>query len=183
MYLEKTLYWQKKVFGIAQLKSFFIIFCLYLYYIIHIADFFEILLPLLDNKKKKQNKSKAFYIHGHIWRSTGNIKYNISVIIFTFVLKIFVAIIKNNPNIQGINNSRYVYLHSVYADDCTFSLEDKNSVIEVQKQLNIFQNFKIKIFLKVTHLVLVTKLHNPTTEYLSTLSGREKTKIKAWKKL
>ena len=53
-------------------------------------------------------------------------KYNISTNIFILVLETVFTVAKINPNIQGINISRYVFLHTVYADDSTFFLEEKN---------------------------------------------------------
>ena len=56
------------------------------------------------------------------------------------VLEIFFIFVKNNPKVKGLNISKHDFLYTAYADDTTFFLKDKNSIIELMNKLNIFSN-------------------------------------------
>ena len=49
--------------------------------------------------------------------------------------------VKNNPKIKGLNIFKHVFLYTAYADDTTFFLKDRNSIIELINELNTFSNF------------------------------------------
>ena len=65
--------------------------------------------------------------------------------LFILVLEIAFIFIKENKNIKGINIFDNIFLYSAYADDTTFFLSDKNSVIEV---INAFHKFSLVSSLK-----------------------------------
>ena len=49
---------------------------------------------------------------------------------------------KNNPKVKGLNIFKNEFLYTAYADDTTFFfLKDRNSIIELMSELNIFSNF------------------------------------------
>ena len=64
----------------------------------------------------------------------------ISAYLFMLALEIFFAFVKNNPKVKGLNIFKHEYLYTTYADDITFFLEDKNSIIELMNELIPFQN-------------------------------------------
>ena len=45
-----------------------------------------------------------------------------------------------NPKVQGLNIFKHEFLYTAYADDTTFFLKDRNSIIELMNELNIFSN-------------------------------------------
>ena len=47
----------------------------------------------------------------------------------------------HNENISGLNIFENTFLYTARADDTTFFLEDKASVIELMKTFDIFLNF------------------------------------------
>ena len=51
--------------------------------------------------------------------------------------------VKNNPKIKGLNIFKHVFLYTAYADDTTFFLKDRNSIIELINELNTFSNFSV----------------------------------------
>ena len=53
-------------------------------------------------------------------------------ILFYVYLNLFI-LIKNDPNIKGIEIFEYCYLYKAYADDTTFSLKDENSIVHLSK--------------------------------------------------
>ena len=64
-----------------------------------------------------------------------------STYLFILVLeKVFLSI-KENKNINGFNIFNHIFMYTEYADDTTFFLEDKESVIEVRKVFDIFSSF------------------------------------------
>ena len=65
----------------------------------------------------------------------------ISAYLFILVLeKVFLSI-KEYKNIKGLNIFNHIFLHTAYADDTTFFLKDKKSLIEVMKVFDIFSYF------------------------------------------
>ena len=60
---------------------------------------------------------------------------------FIFVLEIFFIFVKNNPKVKGLNFFKHEFLYTAYADDTTFFLKDRNSIIELMNELNTFSNF------------------------------------------
>ena len=70
----------------------------------------------------------------------------ISAYLFILVLEIFFIFVKNNPKVKGLNFFKHEFLYTAYADDTTFFLKDRNSIIELMNELNIFFKFlRIKI--------------------------------------
>ena len=49
--------------------------------------------------------------------------------------------VKNNPKVKGLNIFKHEFLYTAYADDTTFFLKDRNSIIELMNELNTFSNF------------------------------------------
>ena len=64
----------------------------------------------------------------------------ISAYLFILALEIFFIFVKNNPKVKGLNMFKHEFLYTAYADDTTFFLKDRNSVIELMNELNIFSN-------------------------------------------
>ena len=64
----------------------------------------------------------------------------ISAYLFILVLEIFFIFVKNNPKVKGLNMFKHEFLYTAYADDTTFFLKDRNSIIELMNELNIFSN-------------------------------------------
>ena len=54
-------------------------------------------------------------------------------------MKIFFIFVKNNPEATGLNIFKHEFLCNDYADETTFFLKDRKSMIELMK--NIFSNF------------------------------------------
>ena len=65
----------------------------------------------------------------------------ISVYLFILVLEIAFLFIMQNENINDLNIFENIFLYTTYADDTTFFLKDKNSVIELTKTFDIFSTF------------------------------------------
>ena len=65
----------------------------------------------------------------------------ISAYLFILVLEILFLCIKENKNIKGLNIYNDIFLYTAYADDTTFFLKDKASLIEVIKAFDIFSPF------------------------------------------
>ena len=65
----------------------------------------------------------------------------ISAYLFILVLEIFFIFVKNNPKVKGLNMFKHEFLYTAYADDTTFFLKDRNSIIELMNELNTFSNF------------------------------------------
>ena len=60
---------------------------------------------------------------------------------FILVLEILLLCVKENKNIKGPNIFNHIFLYIAYADDTTFFLKDKESLIEVMKAFDIFSSF------------------------------------------
>ena len=48
--------------------------------------------------------------------------------------------VKNNPKVKGLNMFKHEILCNTSTDDTTFFLKDRNSIIELMHDLNIFSN-------------------------------------------
>ena len=60
----------------------------------------------------------------------------ISAYLFILVLEIFFIFVKNNPKVKGWNIFKHEFLYTAYADDTTFFLKDRNSIIELMNESN-----------------------------------------------
>ena len=60
---------------------------------------------------------------------------------FILCLEILFILIKNDPNIKGIEIFQYCCLYTAYADGKTFFLKDKNSIIHLSEKLKLFSDF------------------------------------------
>ena len=60
---------------------------------------------------------------------------------FILCLEILFILIKNDPNIKGIEIFEYHYLYTAYAEDTTFFLKDENSIIHLSEKFKLFSNF------------------------------------------
>ena len=54
---------------------------------------------------------------------------------FILALEIFFIFVKNNLKVKSLNIFKHEFLHTVYADDTTFFLKDRKSIIELIKNL------------------------------------------------
>ena len=68
-------------------------------------------------------------------------KRTLSQPICSFYVWKFYFLIKDDPNIKGIEIFEYCYLHTVYASDATFFLKDKNSIIHLSEKFRLFSDF------------------------------------------
>ena len=64
----------------------------------------------------------------------------ISAYLFILVLEIVFLSLKQNKNMKGIELFQHEFLYTAYADDTTFFLKDKNSVILL---FDVFRNFSL----------------------------------------
>ena len=69
----------------------------------------------------------------------------ISAYLFILVLEIVFLSLKQNKNMKGIELFQHEFLYTAYADDTTFFLKDKNSVILL---FDVFRNFSLFFGLK-----------------------------------
>ena len=60
----------------------------------------------------------------------------ISAYLFILVLEIFFIFVKNHPKVKGLNIFKHEFLYTAYADDTTFFLKDRNSIIELMNESN-----------------------------------------------
>ena len=60
---------------------------------------------------------------------------------FILCLKIFIILIKNDPNIKGIEIFEYCSLYTADADDTVFFLKDENSIVHLSEKLKLFSDF------------------------------------------
>ena len=65
----------------------------------------------------------------------------ISAYVFILCLETLFIVIKNEPNIKGIEIFEYCYLYTAYANDTTFFLKDENSVVHLSEKLKLFSDF------------------------------------------
>ena len=63
-----------------------------------------------------------------------------SAYVFVLCLEILFILIKNDPNVKGIEIFEYSYLYTLYADDTTFFLKDENSIVHLSEKLKLFSN-------------------------------------------
>ena len=61
--------------------------------------------------------------------------------VFILCLEILFILIKNDPNIKGIEIFEYCYNYTGYADDTTFFLKDENSIVHLSEKLKLFSDF------------------------------------------
>ena len=64
----------------------------------------------------------------------------ISLYLFILVSEIFSIFVKNNPKVKGLNIFKHEFFCTAYADDTTFFLKDRNSIMELMHELNVFPN-------------------------------------------
>ena len=57
-------------------------------------------------------------------------------------MKIFFIFVKNNPEATGLNIFKHEFLYTDYADETTFFLKDRKSIIELMKD-NLFKFLRI----------------------------------------
>ena len=65
----------------------------------------------------------------------------ISAYLFILVLEILFLYIEENKIIKGLNIFNHIFLYTAYADDTTFFVKDKESLIEVMKAFDISSSF------------------------------------------
>ena len=65
----------------------------------------------------------------------------ISAYVFILCLEILFILIKNDPNIKGIEIFEHCYLYTAYAEDTTFFLKDENSIVHLFEKLKLFSDF------------------------------------------
>ena len=67
--------------------------------------------------------------------------YLISANLFLVVLEVVFSLIKENPNIEGLQFFSHTFLYSAYADDTTFFLRNEKPATEVIKMFDKFSLF------------------------------------------
>ena len=65
----------------------------------------------------------------------------ISAYIFILALEVLSFLVRNNKDIKGLNIFDHLFLYTVYADDTTFFLENKESIVELVKTFTLFSSF------------------------------------------
>ena len=60
---------------------------------------------------------------------------------FILCLEILFILIKNDPNIKGIEFFERFYLYTAHVDDTTFFLKDENSIVHLSEKLKLFSDF------------------------------------------
>ena len=60
---------------------------------------------------------------------------------FILCLENLFILIKNDPNIKGIEIFEYCYLCTAYADDTTFFLRDEKCIVHLSEKLKSFSDF------------------------------------------
>ena len=65
----------------------------------------------------------------------------ISANLFILCLENLFILIKNDPNIKGIEMFEHCYLYTAYADDTTSFLKDENSIFHLFEKLKLFSDF------------------------------------------
>ena len=93
------------------------------------------------------NKQESCVINGGV--STGYFALErgtrqgdpISAYLFIIVMEVFFTMIRNNPNIHGLDILGLIYHLTSYADDATFFPKDINSVHEIFNTFNLFSKY------------------------------------------
>ena len=67
----------------------------------------------------------------------------ISAYLLILVLEIFFTFVKNNPKVKDLNIFKHEFLYTAYAVDTSFFLKNRNSIIELMNELNIFLNISV----------------------------------------
>ena len=62
----------------------------------------------------------------------------IAAYLFILVLEIFFIFVKINTKVKGLKIFRHQFLYTAYANDITFFLKDRKSIIELINELNTF---------------------------------------------
>ena len=62
----------------------------------------------------------------------------IAAYLFILVLEIFFIFVKINTKVKGLKIFRHKFLYTAYANDITFFLKDRKSIIELINELNTF---------------------------------------------
>ena len=55
--------------------------------------------------------------------------------------KYFLYLLKRNPKVKALKIFRHEFLYTASADDTTYFLKDRKSIIELMNELNTFSNF------------------------------------------
>ena len=59
-------------------------------------------------------------------------------------LEVLFLFVKAYYKIRGVNIFQYTYLYTVYADDATFFLKNKNSVRQLMKTFSTFSQYSCR---------------------------------------
>ena len=54
------------------------------------------------------------------------------------ILETFFIFVKNNPKFKVLNIFKHEFLNTAYADDTTYFLKDRKSIIQLMNELNTF---------------------------------------------
>ena len=65
----------------------------------------------------------------------------ISAYLFIIIMEVFFIMVRNNPNIEGLEMLGFKYILTSYADDATFILKNTNSITEIFKTFDTFSEF------------------------------------------
>ena len=93
------------------------------------------------------NRQESCVINGGISTGYFNLERGsrqgdpISAYLFILVMEVFFTMIRNNPNIEGLDILGCKYLLTSYADDTTFFIKNKSSAKEIFKTFEIFSKY------------------------------------------
>ena len=65
----------------------------------------------------------------------------ISAYLFILALEVLFLLIKSNPDIKGIKIFDHIYMYTAYADDSTFFLKNKISVVKLLETFCLFSKY------------------------------------------
>ena len=65
----------------------------------------------------------------------------ISAYMFIIVMETFFTMVKNDPNIHGVDILGFVYLLTAYADDATFIVKNTDSICAIFRVFDVFSEF------------------------------------------
>ena len=93
------------------------------------------------------NRQESCVINGGISTGYFNLERGsrqgdpISAYLFILVMEVFFTMIRNNPNIEGLDILGFKYLLTSYADDTTFFIKNESSAKEIFKTFEIFSKY------------------------------------------